>query len=462
MRYAILFIFCLCTRLIAVQGQVTDKAFLSGNVNGFSTQPLVVYNNGDKYDTLSVATDGSFRFVHSLSTVTESYLYVVDDSITRSFCLYEKPGKSLRLDLNKSSDGIVSLYSGDTADESRFNNRLREICSLSHIFSTESWLNLSDFCACKEYVTENFRELNDILSVISDTAFVLNKQSVLEQTALIYYIDYAIAKQKNGIDMRTDTCYVNFIRQINLNDVRNIAVIAHFLNWYVITETLPRDTSAEVMKLKYAKQLVKSQAVLNKLAEESYSMILFLKMYGGKTIPEENVQLYRQILEVSTDEALCRDVEKMLNTEKNFVKGAVAAKLLLTDIKGNEIYLTDIVGHGHYTYIDFWATWCGPCCKEIPYVASLSEKYKGNNDISFVSISLDENKEAWVRKITTDNPSWEQYHVPKAEQKTWSSVYSISAIPRFMLFDKEGRLVDAYASRPSDPKTEELIQNIMQ
>ena len=110
-------------------------------------------------------------------------------------------------------------------------------------------------------------------------------------------------------------------------------------------------------------------------------------------------------------------------------------------------------------YIDVWATWCAPCCKEIPHLEKLVEQYKGNDKIRFVSISVDQNRNAWLKKLEKDQPEWEQYILSKEEEKQFMSYWGIGGIPRFIMLNKEGRIVQSDAPRPSDEQLIEMINS---
>ena len=88
-------------------------------------------------------------------------------------------------------------------------------------------------------------------------------------------------------------------------------------------------------------------------------------------------------------------------------KGSVAADFTMTDKNGKVVSLKDL--RGKAVYIDCWATWCGPCCMEIPYMERLYEHYKNNKDIELISISLDTNKNKWLNKLKEDKPKWHQF-----------------------------------------------------
>ncbi len=95
---------------------------------------------------------------------------------------------------------------------------------------------------------------------------------------------------------------------------------------------------------------------------------------------------------------------------------------------------------GKYILIDFWASWCGPCRKENPNVVKVYNKYKGK-DFDILSVSLDQDKNAWLRAIQNDNLTWN--HVSDLQQwnSAAASAYGVKGIPATFLLDKEGKVI---------------------
>jgi len=120
--------------------------------------------------------------------------------------------------------------------------------------------------------------------------------------------------------------------------------------------------------------------------------------------------------------------------------------------KGGKTSLADL--KGKFVYIDMWATWCGPCKKEIPFLKEVEEKYHGKN-IEFVSISVDKNKDAWTKMVAEKELGGIQLHY--GDDKEFSDAYAVTGIPRFILLDPKGNIVDADAPRPSSEKLIELF-----
>ena len=139
------------------------------------------------------------------------------------------------------------------------------------------------------------------------------------------------------------------------------------------------------------------------------------------------------------------------------------------NVKGGKTSLADL--KGKYVYIDLWATWCGPCKKEIPSLKEVEAKYHGKN-IEFVSISLDNGRgykgdtketkaiaahEGWKKMIAEKEMTGVQLFADNGFASTFAKEYGVNSIPRFLLLDPKGNIVDADAPRPSSPKLIEVL-----
>lgn len=113
---------------------------------------------------------------------------------------------------------------------------------------------------------------------------------------------------------------------------------------------------------------------------------------------------------------------------------------------------------GSYVYIDVWATWCGPCKAEIPFLKEVEKKYHGKN-IEFVSMSVDkaEDHDKWKAMIAEEELGGIQIFADKSWDSDFVQDYLIKGIPRFILIDPQGNIVSSNAPRPSNPKLIEMF-----
>ena len=117
---------------------------------------------------------------------------------------------------------------------------------------------------------------------------------------------------------------------------------------------------------------------------------------------------------------------------------------------------------GKYVYIDVWATWCGPCRAEIPSLKKVEEQFHGKN-IAFVSISVDVDKdhEKWKSFVKEKDLGGIQLFADKNWLSDFIKAFNINSIPRFLLIDPNGIVVDADAARPSDPRLQAQLSSLL-
>lgn len=149
------------------------------------------------------------------------------------------------------------------------------------------------------------------------------------------------------------------------------------------------------------------------------------------------------------------------NYVENFKKRKSSAKgkpfpggITLTDAEGNKVDFASF--KGRYVYIDLWASWCGPCVKEVPFLQEL-EKTLENKDVVFVSISLDKNEKAWKDKMKALNMHGNQL---LNQDNSLAEALNVKGIPYFVIYDKEGQLYMSNAPRPSHPALKELLEGL--
>lgn len=146
--------------------------------------------------------------------------------------------------------------------------------------------------------------------------------------------------------------------------------------------------------------------------------------------------------------------------EKLKLNNTVAPSFDYVNFKGGTTKLSDL--NGKYVYIDVWATWCGPCRAEIPFLKKVEEKYHDKN-IAFVSISVDVDKdlEKWKKFVEEKQLGGIQLFADKNWNSDFMKSFSINSIPRFILIDPSGKVVSADAARPSSPKLQEQLDGFL-
>ena len=127
-------------------------------------------------------------------------------------------------------------------------------------------------------------------------------------------------------------------------------------------------------------------------------------------------------------------VNKMLGT----TIGSKAPEIVLPSPDGKEIALSSL--RGKVVLIDFWASWCGPCRKEMPNVVRAYAKYKSKG-FEIYGVSLDKEKGNWVEAIKEEGITWPQVSDLLYWQSSVISLYAIEGIPYTVLLDREGTII---------------------
>lgn len=139
--------------------------------------------------------------------------------------------------------------------------------------------------------------------------------------------------------------------------------------------------------------------------------------------------------------------------------GQPSPKFSYPDINGKNRSLDEF--KGNYVYVDVWATWCGPCKVEIPYLKELEHEYE-NKNITFVGLSIDtqENKKKWEKMVAERDLKGVQILADKDWESQFIQDYRITGIPRFILIDPNGNIISHDAPRPSQPELKALFEEL--
>ena len=146
------------------------------------------------------------------------------------------------------------------------------------------------------------------------------------------------------------------------------------------------------------------------------------------------------------------------STEYKLSPGSVPPKWQAYDINGKKYTLESF--KGHYVFVEFWATWCAPCVQELPYFTTLASEFRSKN-VKFISISIDSNLDEWKKFISDRDDEVIELINTKSFKAKFMSDYEMNGVPRFMLFDQLGKVVNTKMPRPSDPRCSEILQSVL-
>ena len=136
---------------------------------------------------------------------------------------------------------------------------------------------------------------------------------------------------------------------------------------------------------------------------------------------------------------------------KESTKGEAFLDFEAEDLEGNKKSLKDFLGKP--VIIDFWATWCGPCKREMPHLKKIEEEFDG--EINILSMNVYDDKQKW--KDQAEGLGAEaSVHMTRENFDKMNSAYMISYIPRFVILDAKGKIIDIDADRPSKDLSKQI------
>ena len=363
--------------------------------------------------------------------------------------MYVKPGDNIQLTINSNEFDETIFYTGSSAS-----NFLAKKYLLNEKLDRKTLFGLSE----KDFISEVNRienNLNTILNYELDKTFKKSEEKSIWiewATAKLNYQRYHESITDSSIILSKD--YFDFVSEIDLNDpiyLENYNSF-NFLKTYVISQKKSQDKNYMLSSLEFLNSRFESQKT-----KDTLSMVM-MKNY----LDEENLSEIKEVLKsfkkIHSDTNIVREISKLANEMTLLNAGNKAIDFTYPNKSGKEVSLSDFIGS--FVYVDVWATWCGPCKREIPDLIKLEKDYHDKN-IVFMSVSVDEQSDHQVWLDMIDERKLGGIQLFAAGWSKIAKDYHIKGIPRFMLFDPQGNIIDTKTTRPSDPLTRVLFEQIL-
>ncbi|WP_314054028.1 TlpA family protein disulfide reductase [Capnocytophaga gingivalis] len=425
---------------------ISGKVFLPGE-----SQKIVLAHNDEIYKEIPVLSDGTFR--DTIRPITDNHFFYLIENMTVQVPLYLDKGTNIELSLNE--DITKTTVSGTETKKTQYLIEKENFIN-EKINGADSNLFGQKPQEFKENIKSIFNELDSKLKAYNfDNDFVENQQKWAKYKYVEYLIayptyhaysigkeailpdgfyaerdqiDYDNAQEYAAVDSYRDLVRSKYFEM--LRDASNPEQIEGFLK---VASSIKSDN----IRTDLAKAVVSLIAPGNSKNKEILDFVL-------KNVKEDDLkQVAQKSFEVASRLVAGKDSPVFTNYEK--IDGGTAS---LADFKGKLVY------------IDVWASWCKPCVGEIPHLKELEAKFHGKN-IEFVSISIDEDKEAWKSAVKAHDLKGVQLIADNAFKSQFILDYDINQIPTFLLIDKNGKIVDPNAPRPSDPRLAEVLEKLL-
>ena len=442
--------------LLAACGEKTTKenyAIISGKVStpGKIEKVLLAQNN-EVVKEIPVSPDGSFR--DTIRPITENHYYYLFESPLLQLPLYLDKNTNIEAIINQDLEKTV--LSGTEKEKNQYLLE-REVIVNNKIFRSDAELFKKEPKTFKENVKKHFDELKTKLnSYTFDKDFLKKQQKWIEYKFAESLIDYPNSYNYFvGTQPVLPEDFYEEIKGINFDNAQEYD-----------TDEAYRD----LVQRKYSQQIsdpndpvqlenfiktigaLKSENIRSDFAEGLASLIL--------PSNSKNKEILDFVLANSKKEEVKKSAQTVYDKISKLAVGALSPVFTnYENANGGTTSLSDL--KGKLLYIDVWATWCRPCLAEIPALKALQDKFKNNKDIEFVSLSIDDDREAWRKAVKDKDLKGVQLIADKAFESQFIQDYGISQIPTFLIIDKDGKIVSPNAPRPSDPQLAEVLEKLL-
>ena len=172
--------------------------------------------------------------------------------------------------------------------------------------------------------------------------------------------------------------------------------------------------------------------------EFGYFLVTF---YPEEIIDNETrAKLFEQLPKEMRQRQEIKDWEVLLGKSAETAEGAMLPDFAQPAPDGTMIHIKDEVAKNRLTIIDFWASWCGPCRQDIPYMIELYNEFHPKG-LGIVGVSLDNDHDAWTTAIDKLGMPWPQMSDLKYWDNAAAKMFNISSIPHTVIVDQQGKIL---------------------
>lgn len=456
-RYFLL-AFCLCTLCLGLKtsAQHTDRVLFSGQIKNASNDTLVLYDVNNNKKTISVDDRGYFSDTVEIAYVAHHRF--IDDK--KRLTIYFEKGKNLHLTYDANDFNTTLKFTGAGAAANNY------IFKKDAIKAKQASDTIIPFMLSEAAYKTTYLSLKKaLLKELSETSGLSTAYKKLETKNINYEYLYFLSQyelvqvnhlgnkdfkaSKSITDELKDLEYTNEDDFLFSDMYRNLTQSTYYERAGAISKTdkSPRDIT-----------YLRIVAGINNKYIKNYLLYNFASKYLNFSVDQD--AFYQAFIKGSSNEAHKAAIATMYQAVKKVVENAVSPKFVnYENYAGGTSSLDDF--KGKYVFIDIWATWCGPCIYEFPYLDTLEKSYKGK-DIQFITVSIDTkaNREKWRAFVNEKDLDGVQLLADDAFQSAFVKAYNINGIPRFLIIDPDGKIVSNNAPRPSDPKLRELLDSL--
>lgn len=374
--------------------------------------------------------------------------------------LFLLPGQDLTISFDAKNVAGTYAYGGSLATENVLLESVKqqlENIDYTYLYALSMGMALPYI---DSLTTANYQYLNKVISGkhIKPDFTEIVKASILYNGA---YLKMMLLERQKEAKNPNHYSFLNHLK-IENEDCLEIPYYQWFLDYYISMETNKRfdqlDSIAKATPGVYIDESLKVIANLKNQHVRSFSLAYAingrLQLEGLKNFDN----YYDYFKKHNTNPVHAEVIKKEYERKQLLAPGKPAPQFTLKDVDGRLISLSDF--KGKYVFIDFWQTLCPRSRRELPHYLKLHEDYK-NENIAFVSISVNEDENVWRNYVKQKKNVGVSLRAEKYFASEVYKSYQVPGLPGFVIIDKEGKIIDPFAAKPSSKEIRETLDQIL-
>ncbi len=469
-KILLLFVITLFSKADFAQVVIYGKA---KNIAAGKTVKVTYYNNTIEEleqvaDSSHIKADGSFYLKFGWNKFNNAKLEM-DEQYTNIFL---EPKDNLGVNVDYKNFDSTIIYSGKGAANNNYKAKemFKKFVERPHKYN-----EIPDPIMFRRFIDSLQQDEKDFFA--KNYSPEMSKEFVhqIKLDAQYRYV-YVLGLLNVGYNRETKTfynkhlpeSYYSYLKAIDLTDETaldngnyTLAVenyIAHYNPLHdtnLVSKKLPeleQEEKSVGFFYNYQKQLLKGKI-------RAYFETKFLKDGLSKVAVDKHFTdlLWNDFKQINTDPFYEVIIKSTLEKLQQLKKGMPAPDFNLLAADGKNILLKNL--KGKLIYIDFWATWCAPCMAEMPHSKQLAEELK-NENVQFVYINVNDDKQKWSDYFAKEKRDGLYLFADEPQSAKLRSDYNFNGIPHYALIDKNGKIIDADAERPSGKAKQEILENL--
>lgn len=453
MRYIFLIV-AILPFIAFTQSESTNNLFISGSIEGEDFEPIMIISSaGNRTYQISVDTNGIYKDTLHLSSGEYS---IVNGQ--QFFPLNVNNDLKVSILFEKDKLWSTSSFSGRDASYVKYHlDKFLLEMNLFEVMAMEKLYLLSEAKYIKriDSITKLKKSLIDQYSSGLSAMFIEYESDDLKYWRLSTLNEYESGRKwiRKSQEYETSDQFPDIFQNVNFNEshLTYSKYYKSFLKSYfysAIVENTSKNDSVkhDIELLKLTLEKVQDSALLSQL------FIGYMNQEGKTT---KNIEEFFNLLRKGIkDNNKLEELVVLEHQRKKTLPGATVANFSFNNQQGVNFELNDFLGS--LVVIDVWASWCLPCLTDIPELEKAKNQFK-NDSIVFIGINAMDKKGEWKSVLESKKMTGIQLFAPSTDDQFFKELM-IESLPRYIFIDRQGKLINARLTRPSNKDFIDIIK----